>query len=652
MGADAIVQAVARRHRQRRQLRLLPRMVLLVAAAGAIGHWLDSYLLGSLIGIAVLAIGIIVLRRSSALQPDQLVAALDDIVPELEDSTSLLLRPPRSRLEHAQAQRIEQRLTQLHAVQDLAALLPSPRLRWLDTMVIIVGLGAVASGLFALLHPPRFEVQVVPPAYTGLAPYTTDALDLEIPQGSTVTWSADEPLAGAVWVGDRVESPFIGRRVEQRIDQDTLYRLEWGPPQDRQATAPARVRVVRDRPPELTLVQPDSSPVEFETVDTRLAIAFTASDDHGLGPAELLVTVASGEGEGVRFRDRSLPLVPNGNQRSARYTHPLDPVALEMAPGDELYVRAVVSDNRNPDAQQTRSPAVVFRWRNPEEATEMVMGMPVDRLPEYFRSQRQIIIDTEQLLADAPDLPAATIRERSEALAFDQRSLRFRYGQYLGEEVATDGGETAADHDHEDGAEPEEENLLETFGHTHDTAENATLFDDNTRATLKGALNAMWQAELQLALSEPEAALPHEYEALDQLKAVQHAARIYVKRVGFEPPPLSEERRLSGDYDEAQSTVRPPPEAPASDAQPGPLLSSLVAAGDLDAPTAARLRALSADLELPLALRAEAASLADQPECRECRTRLIGLLLEQAEPPPMRPQRPHYDGGKALRIDP
>ena len=48
--------------------------------------------------------------------------------------------------------------------------------------------------------------------------------------------------------------------------------------------------------------------------------------------------------------------------------------------------------------------------------------------------------------------------------------------------------------------------------------------------------------------------MPYEYRALRILKALQQKSRIYVKRIGFEPPPLKpDEARLTGDLDEVPS---------------------------------------------------------------------------------------------------
>ena len=89
--------------------------------------------------------------------------------------------------------------------------------------------------------------------------------------------------------------------------------------------------------------------------------------------------------------------------------------------------------------------------------------------------------------------------------------------------------------------------MLEEYGHTHDHAEAATLLDPETRTTLKAALDQMWQSELHLRQGHPERALPYAYRALQLIKQVQQARRIYLARVGPELPPIDESRRMGGD---------------------------------------------------------------------------------------------------------
>ena len=47
----------------------------------------------------------------------------------------------------------------------------------------------------------------------------------------------------------------------------------------------------------------------------------------------------------------------------------------------------------------------------------------------------------------------------------------------------------------------------------------------------------------------PDTALPFAYKALDFIKQVQQASRIYLARVGYEQAPVDENRRLTGKRD-------------------------------------------------------------------------------------------------------
>ena len=83
-----------------------------------------------------------------------------------------------------------------------------------------------------------------------------------------------------------------------------------------------------------------------------------------------------------------------------------------------------------------------------EEATSVI---PILAKPELLRSQRQIIIDTENLLADIktnPKMNPLVVRNRSEIIANDQAALRRRYGKFLGRSPALFGDE---EHDDREG---------------------------------------------------------------------------------------------------------------------------------------------------------------------------------------------------------
>jgi len=243
---------------------------------------------------------------------------------------------------------------------------------------------------------------------------------------------------------------------------------------------------------------------------------------------------------------------------------------LGMEPGDELYVFVRAGDSAEPRPHISTSPTVTLRLPGPQAASEQASALPMLVKPENLRSQRQIIIDTEQLLADIkanPKPKPAEVRARSESIASDQAQLRRRYGQFLGEESSLFGDADDRDHEAEHGGgQPE---LMAQFGHTHDQAENATLFDEATKQVLRRALSAMWDAEKALRAITPQPALPFEYRALEAIKQLQQADRIYLHRTAFVPPPLKEEKRLSGDAVGAASSRREQGAMP--EAVPAPL---------------------------------------------------------------------------------
>ncbi|UUZ51150.1 hypothetical protein LP420_17415 [Massilia sp. B-10] len=64
---------------------------------------------------------------------------------------------------------------------------------------------------------------------------------------------------------------------------------------------------------------------------------------------------------------------------------------------------------------------------------------------------------------------------------------------------------------------------------------------------LRRALSAMWDAEKHLRAITPRSALPPEYKALEAIKELQQADRIYLHKTAFVPPAIKEEIRMTGD---------------------------------------------------------------------------------------------------------
>lgn len=73
---------------------------------------------------------------------------------------------------------------------------------------------------------------------------------------------------------------------------------------------------------------------------------------------------------------------------------------------------------------------------------------------------------------------------------------------------------------------------------------------------LRRALAAMWDAEKALRAITPKVALPPEHKALEAIKELQQAERVYLHKTAFVPPPIKEEKRMSGDMDGTASYRR------------------------------------------------------------------------------------------------
>jgi hypothetical protein len=168
--------------------------------------------------------------------------------------------------------------------------------------------------------------------------------------------------------------------------------------------------------------------------------------------------------------------------------------------------------------------------------------------PEYFRSQRQIIMDTEQLLKQKDSLSKEVFNSTCNNIGIDQKMLRLRYGRFLGEEDESDVGGLG---ENSELSKAENFNnaamILDAMTDKHDNAEDATFLEPSIKAQLKATLTEMWNAELRLRLYKPQEALPYEYKALRLLKDLQQKSRAYVAKTAYNPTPLKLEKRLSGD---------------------------------------------------------------------------------------------------------
>ncbi|MBN5081066.1 hypothetical protein JY424_15615 [Stenotrophomonas maltophilia] len=539
--------------------------------------------------------------------------------------------------------------------------------------------GSAAAAGPLRLQSTRLRIDA--PAYTGQATLTQNALDAKVAADSRLSWSLRFDRApDRAWLqfhdGRRLP---LSEREGQWQAQDVarmplLYRVVSEP-----ALAETRLHrldVVADRAPSVRVLEPTASLVLGTPGQRQWALRFEASDDYGVAAqATLSITTTQGSGENITFVKRSVTLAGSGEATARRFAHTLDLAALGAQPGNDVIAQLEVRDNHAPTPQTGRSSSVILRLPSAEVALGAELeGRIKKTLPAYFRSQRQIIIDAEALIRQRRSLAAEDFVKRSDAIGVDQRILRLRYGQFLGEEsegaakppptsdLPTSDAPTADghddDHEHDHGAQAgaqddhghdhgstanadippvfgSETDVLSEYGHTHDHAEATTLLDPQTRATLKAALDQMWSAEGELRQGRPEQALPFAYRALGFIKQVQQAERIYLARVGPELPPIDESRRLGGDRAglasrELPLAARTPPDPAIVEAWQR--LGDDNGAPDLDALAAWQQRN-AAYLPDALDLAAAIEQLRIEPDCGDCRQRLRAQLWRALQRP-------------------
>jgi hypothetical protein len=479
---------------------------------------------------------------------------LDDAVPALEDSSALLVdaAAPLARLQR------ERLLARVGDALDGAALrkLARERVRmgagwfalsagvaaaaWLWTIVPMHGvdrLPHLPALAVAAAPKPQLAMRVKPPAYTGAALIDTAPRDLQVPEYSEVEWcvtnadALDAPLELS-----NGQSLAPGQRCVQWTASESLFWRWHG--------ARYNLRVTLDQPPEVTVSSPSEMVHELKQDAKSATMAISVRDDYRVQRATLHMTLARGSGENIRFSDREMPLPESSDPKVRTWSKQWALADLGMEPGDELYFFVRALDNA-PKPHNVQSPTYTLRLpAPPQDADEQASALPTLVKPESLRSQRQIIIDTEQLIADmkVKHMKEAAVRDRSESIAADQATLRRRYGQFLGEESTLFG-----DDHHDDDQPGAKKDILHEFGHAHDQPENATLFDDATKKVLRRALTAMWDAEKALRAIEPNGALPPENKALVAIKELQQADRIYLHKTAFAPPPIKEDKRMTGD---------------------------------------------------------------------------------------------------------
>ncbi len=539
--------------------------------------------------------------------PSLIVRFLDRNYPFMEESSSLFVRTPKTTFESWQLEKIQsevknhQKQIQLpnrilikSAVFSIGILFFSTLIGFAlknsfqeissDSDLILSEQNITNNPEERIPAIQNIEITITPPRYTNLPAETKSFENISIAENAELKWTISANQAtDSVWIkfGNQsslnLEPSGLSFEGELLIRNNQIYQIGIANSDTTIFTDYRAISVIDDSPPQFIVDSPRELRSMVSPVNREFDLDVEIIDDYEVADAFVQATLARGSGENVRFRERTLHFdtISGLNRSQARGNLKLNVDSLEMEPGDELYFYIEAVDNR-PNPQSGRSETYFVIYQDSTEAETAPFGsIAVDLMPEYFRSQRQIIIDTEELLEDKPNITEQEFKQRSNTIGQNQALLRLRYGEYLGLEDesggmsssissnSTDESETADhEHDHQHEEDINEQGLArseseaaaitpEEFLHDHGAAEMNTLYADSPRAMLKESLANMWDAELYLRTHRPETALPYEYRALELLKQVQQANRQYVRKVGYELSPIPvDETRLTGTYDD------------------------------------------------------------------------------------------------------
>lgn len=394
----------------------------------------------------------------------------------------------------------------------------------------------------------RFEVRVVPPAYTQqearvlVNPSRVEALALSRIEVRV------EARASAVTIetldGSREMSAGAGGWSAQVVaSADGFIAIE---PRDDTLRGPRSIVglvVTPDHPPRVTLATPGRDLV-FASLPDTLPVVVEAEDDFALASLRLQYTAVSGSGERFTFTEHDVPVrLQASSPRSWRATGTWNLRALALEPGDMVVYRAVASDAR-PGAAAVASESYVLEVAAPGAVAAEGFAAD-DQRDRYAASQQMIILKTGRLIAARAGLPADSVRESARLLAAEQRTVRAEFVFMMGGELEDAAVETSGTLELDETAEAEAEGDL-----------LAGRLQNQGRVDMMRAIRAMSRASSLLIDGRLDDALVAERTALDNLMRAFSRAR-FILRALTQRERIDLERRLTGTIGDAAGFALP-----------------------------------------------------------------------------------------------
>lgn len=159
-----------------------------------------------------------------------------------------------------------------------------------------------------VIGPPQIRdarIHVSYPDYLGMSAEDVTELNVEVPEGSQLTWRVrcDRRLAWTKMLRDQADPNTLapdpdgmGGRISLTAGESFYYRFEWKDGEHGYEYADNVqyfVQVIPDAPPEVRLLEPAED--LKATVRKKLPLRFEAGDDHGLARADIVYRVNEGD---------------------------------------------------------------------------------------------------------------------------------------------------------------------------------------------------------------------------------------------------------------------------------------------------------------------------------------------------------------------
>jgi hypothetical protein len=293
-------------------------------------------------------------------------------------------------------------------------------------------------------QPPKIvsaTFDVVPPPYTRLPSRTLEGLqDLSVPEGSALGLTlAVDPGTQASWnlgqtpVAFRESSPNVLKMhvpVEQSFSYTISLRSWEGLTME---TARYSVTALPDHPPLVEVFQPESD-VMIHPGD-RLAVVARASDDYGLRSVDLHYSVAGGARQRVNLQSTPANAAP---PVEGLPSHTFDTAELHDAGTSLISYYFTATDNREPDAQDSRSEIYFIEIRPQITPKEGEGNMPQENLDVsgLITECKRLIRSSWELAGSPPEKRPPLLSDLRHAL----QDLHLEGGRLLNEIKAKGAG--------------------------------------------------------------------------------------------------------------------------------------------------------------------------------------------------------------------